>query len=77
MALTIRMPRLLGRGGLGLPTLYQLLGGAADFQVAVAFQLARLVPGQAGVSNTGVTVLVASSDQVLARLVATLGLGPD
>ena len=45
MALTIRMPRLLGRGGLGLPTLYQLLGGAADFQVAVAFQLTRLVPG--------------------------------
>src|SRR6266540_1993284 len=45
MALTLRMPRLLGRGGLGLPTLHQLLGGAADFQVAVAFQLAKLVPG--------------------------------
>jgi hypothetical protein len=39
------MPPLIGRGGFGLPTLYKLLGGAADFQVAVAFQLAQLVPG--------------------------------
>jgi hypothetical protein len=45
MAPVFRLPRFIGRGGFGLSTLYRLLGGMADFQVGVAYQLARLVPG--------------------------------